>query len=421
MAAFSYTAINTAGKTIKGVVEGDSERQVRTQLRSQQLKPLTVSANREIKAKKTTKTKASGASRGRADGGFSMRGLFTPSLNTKERALVTRQLASLLQSGLPLDESLNTAAKQALRPAVQSILLSIRGRVLEGHSLAQAFSEHPKSFDTMFRSMVRAGESSGYLGQVLEQLAEYIERNQYTANKLKMAMIYPMVLLLVSVTVVGILMVFVVPDLVQVFQQNERTLPMLTRGLIAVSDLLSNWGWLILLVLVTSVVGFQYLIRNPNRRRAWHRFLLRVPLIKDVILLADSSRFAGTLSLLVESGVPLLQALRIATQVLGNTELQHACSDVTRVVQEGGALNKALRQAGWFPPLLVQMTASGEANGTLDKQLKHCATNQERELEMKLTTTMGIFEPAIVVLMGGSIAMIMMAILLPIFEMNNMV
>ncbi len=417
MAAFSYTAINSTGKTVKGVIEGDSERQVRAQLRSQQLKPLNVTtSSREVKAKKGPK-----AAKGNADGGFSLGGLFTPKLNTKERALVTRQLASLLQSGLPLDESLNTAAKQALRPAVQSILLGIRGRVLEGHSLAQAFSEHPKSFDTMYRSMVRAGESSGYLGQVLEQLAEYIERNQYTANKLKMAMIYPMVLLAVSVSVVGILMVFVVPDLVEVFQQNERTLPALTRGLIAVSDILSNWGWLILLVIFGAVVGFQYLIRHPSRRRVWHRYLLRVPLIKEVILLADSSRFAGTLSLLVESGVPLLQALRIATQVLGNSELQHACSDVTRVVQEGGALNKALRQAGWFPPLLVQMTASGEANGTLDKQLKHCATNQERELEMKLTTTMAIFEPAIVVLMGGSIALIMMAILLPIFEMNQMV
>lgn len=414
MAAFSYTAINTSGKTIKGVIEGDSERQVRAQLRSQQLKPLTVSTTREIKSSKRAKARKS-------DGGFSLGGLFTPKLNTKERALVTRQLASLLQSGLPLDESLNTAAKQALRPAVQSILLSIRSRVIEGHSLAQAFSEHPKSFDAMYRSMVRAGESSGYLGQVLEQLAEYIERNQYTANKLKMAMIYPTVLLLVSVTVVGILMVFVVPDLVQVFQQNERTLPWLTRALINVSDTLSNWGWLILTVIGLLIIGFQYLLRNPNRRRTWHRILLKVPIIKDVILLADSSRFAGTLSLLVESGVPLLQALRIATQVLGNSELQNACSDVSRTVQEGGSLNKALRQAGWFPPLLVQMTASGEANGTLDKQLKHCATNQERELEMKLTTTMGIFEPMIVVLMGGAIATIMMAILLPIFEMNNLV
>ncbi|WP_317932524.1 type II secretion system inner membrane protein GspF [Halioxenophilus sp. WMMB6] len=414
MAAFSYTAINNAGKTVKGVIEGDSERQVRAHLRGQQLKPLTVATTREKSAK-------GGGRKGAEASGFSLAKLFPASLNIKERALVTRQLASLLQSGLPLDESLNTAAKQAGRPAVQSILFSIRSRVLEGHSLAQAFSEHPKSFDSMYRSMVRAGESSGYLGQVMEQLAEYIERNQHTANKLKMAMIYPVVLLTVSVSVVTILMVFVVPDLVQMFEQNERTLPLITRILIGFSDLLRNFGWLILLLLIGGVVGFQYLIKNAERRRTWHRFLLRVPLVKSVILLADSSRFAGTLSLLVESGVPLLQALRIATQVLGNTELQHACSDVSRTVQEGGSLNKALKQAGWFPPLLVQMTASGEANGTLDKQLKHCATNQERELEMKLTTTLGIFEPAIVVIMGGAIAFIMMAILLPIFDLNQMV
>ena len=412
MPAFSYTAINPKGKTVKGVVEGDSERQVRAQLRGQQLKPLTVTTTRENKAKKDNKGKGSS---------FSLGNLFKPKLSVKERALVTRQLASLLQSGLPLDESLNTAAKQATRETTQSILFSIRSRVLEGHSLAQAFSEHPKSFDNMYRSMVKAGESSGYLGTVLEQLSEYIERNQHTTAKLQTAMIYPMVLLVVSASVVGILMVFVVPDLVQMFQTSERTLPLLTRILITMSDILTNFGAFILFGVFAAVVAFKQLIKNPERRRSWHHFVIRVPIVKDVILLADSSRFAGTLSLLVESGVPLLQALRIATQVLGNTHLQHACADVSRTVQEGGALHKALKQAGWFPPLLVQMTASGEANGTLDKQLKHCATNQERELEMKLTTTMGIFEPAIVVIMGGSIGLIMMAILLPIFELNQLV
>ncbi len=414
MAAFTYTALNNTGKTVKGIIEGDSERQVRSQLRSQQLKPLSVTAAGDKKVKAANgKNKSSSNS---AFGGF-----FTPKLSTKERALVTRQLASLLMSGLPLDESLNTAAKQATKESTQSILLSIRGRVLEGHSLAQAFSEHPKSFDNMYRSMVKAGESSGYLGQVLEQLAEYIERSQYTASKLKMAMIYPMVLLAVSISVVAILMVFVVPDLVGMFQRSERELPFITNLLIGTSHVLSSYGHFILIGLVAAIFGFKYLLKNEDRLRAWHRFLLRVPLIKDVILLAESSRFAGTLSLLSESGVPLLQGLRIATQVLGNTELRHACSDVTRSVQEGGSLNKALKQAGWFPPLLVQMTASGEANGTLDKQLKHCASNQERELEMTLTTVLGIFEPAIVVIMGGSIAFIMMAILLPIFELNQLV
>jgi general secretion pathway protein F len=413
MAAFSYTALNPSGKTVKGVMEGDSERQVRSQLRSQQLKPLTVATTREKKSE--AKTKSAGSSES-FFGGF-----FKPSLNIKERALVTRQLASLLQSGLPLDESLNTAAKQSTRESTQSILYSIRSRVLEGHSLAQAFGEHPKSFDTMYRSMVKAGESSGYLGQVLEQLAEYIERSQHTANKLKMAMIYPMVLLFVSISVVAVLMVFVVPDLVGMFQNNGRSLPLVTEILIAISDTLSNYGLIILLAIIAGVVGFNYALRDPGRLRLWHKFLLRIPVVKNIILLADSSRFAATLSLLVESGVPLLTALRIATQVINNTQLQHACKDVSKTVQEGGALNKALRQAGWFPPLLVQMTASGEINGTLDKQLKHCATNQERELEMALTTTMGIFEPAIVVLMGGMIAFIMMAILLPIFELNKMV
>ncbi|GAB2189855.1 GspF family T2SS innner membrane protein variant XcpS [Sessilibacter sp. MAH1] len=412
MAAFTYTALNSTGKTVKGVIEGDSERQVRAQLRTQQLKPLTVSSTNDKKSKNT----GAKASKNKSF----LSGLFGPKLTVKERALITRQLASLLLSGLPLDEAINTAAKQTTKPSTQSILLSIRSRVLEGHSLAQAFGEHPKSFDNMYRSMVRAGESSGYLGQVLEQLAEYIERSQYTASKLKAAMIYPIVLLCVSVSVVAILMVFVVPDLVGMFQRSERELPFITRVLIGASNGLSNYGIYILIAIIAAIFGFKSLLKNEKNLRAWHSFTLKVPLVKDVILLAESSRFAGTLSLLVESGVPLLQALRIATQVLSNTALRHACTDVSRSVQEGGSLHKALKNAGWFPPLLVQMTASGEANGTLDKQLKHCATNQERELEMMLTTVMGIFEPAIVVIMGISIAFIMIAILLPIFELNQL-
>ncbi|GLS27118.1 type II secretion system inner membrane protein GspF [Marinibactrum halimedae] len=417
MGAYSYTAINSSGKTVKGIIEGDSERQVRSQLRGKQLKPLTVSSARDGGKQKATQSSST-------EGGlFGLGGLslFAPKVTSKERSLLTRQLASLISSGLPLDESLNTAAKQANKPATQSVLFSIRSRVLEGHSLAQAFSEHPKSFDNMYRSMIRAGESSGYLGEILEQLAEYIERSEQARGKLKMAMIYPIVLLCVSIAVVTVLMVFVVPDLVGMFQQNERELPGITVFLIAFSDILTSYGLFILMGLAAAVSGFQYLLRKPSRLRAWHRFCLRVPLIKDVILLADSSRFAGTLSLLIHSGVPLLQALRISTQVLGNSELQSACSDVTRTVQEGGSLNKALRQVGWFPPLLVQMAASGEANGTLDHQLKHCAQNQERELEMTLATTLGIFEPLIVVFMGGAIAFIMLAILMPIFDMNKMV
>lgn len=413
MAAFSYTALNSSGKTVKGVMEGDSERQVRSQLRGQKLRPLTINSARGNT--RSTKSSSSNAS----SSGF-LSGLFKPKISDKEQTLITRQLASLLQSGLPLDETINTTANQATKESTKSVMLSIRGRVLEGHSLAQAFAEHPRSFDNMYRSMVKAGEASGYLGAVLEQLADYMERSQYTRNKLKMAMIYPMVLLAVSVSVVGILMVFVVPDLVGMFQKNGRDLPGITQFLIGFSDIISNYGLFIVIGFFGFITGFRYLLKDAKRLRMWHRFLLKVPLVKDVILLADSSRFAGTLSLLSESGVPLLQALRIATEVLGNTELKHACRDVTRSVQEGGALNKALKQAGWFPPLLVQMTASGEANGTLDKQLKHCAQNQERELEMTLASTMGIFEPLIVVIMGGAIAFIMMAILLPIFEMNKM-
>lgn len=414
MAAFSYTALNTKGKSVKGVLEGDSERQVRAQLRSKQMKPLSVEPA-SGSAAKSSPTANSGTQQN------FLSSLFAPKLSMRERSLVTRQLASLLQSGLPIDEALNTAAKQSNKPTTQGIILSIRGRVMEGHSLAQALAQHPSSFDNMYRSMVQAGETTGYLGKVLEQLAEYIERSEYTRSKLKMAAVYPLVLIAVSITVVTALMIFVVPDLVKMFQQNDRALPVATSILIFVSDLLTQFGVYILAALVAIGFGVRWLLTKPTNRRVWHRVLLKLPLIKNVVLLAESSRFAGTLSLLVQSGVPLLQALRIATQVMTNLELKESCGDLVRTVQEGGSLSTALRNVGWFPPLLVQMTASGEANGTLDQQLGYCSKNQERELEMTLSTTLGILEPLIVVVMGGAITFIMLAILLPIFDLNKMV
>ena len=413
MAAFSYTALNSQGKSVKGVLEGDSERHVRSQLRGKHLKPLSVVAASSSRPENGEAKKGSGLG--------SLGGLFAPKLSIRDRSLLTRQLASLLLSGLPIDEALNTAAKQSGKESTQGIILSIRSRVMEGHSLAQALAQHPASFDNMYRSMVQAGETTGYLGKVLEQLAEYIERSEYTRSKLRMAMVYPLVLIAVSISVVTALMVFVVPDLVGMFQQNDRTLPLATQILIYISDTLTNYGLFILLLLVAIGIGIRWLLTNPAYQRIWHRIVLKLPLIRNIVLLAESSRFAGTLSLLAQSGVPLLQALKISTQVMSNLELKESCSGLVRTVQEGGSLSTALRNVGWFPPLLVQMTASGEANGTLDQQLSYCSKNQERELEMSLSTTLGIFEPMIVVVMGGAIVFIMLAILLPIFDLNKMV
>ncbi len=403
MSAFSYRALDANGKTVKGTVEGDSERQVRAQLRSQQLRPLEVTGVTQQNTQSTP---------------FYKRG---KNLSGSELTLVTRQLASLVNSGLPLDESLKAAAKQHRKAHVKETLLHVRGKVLEGLSLAQALGDNPKAFDDMYRALVRAGESAGYLGPVLERLADYTETSQHTRQKLKGAMIYPFVLLAVSVLVISLLMAFVVPELIGIFEHSQRELPLLTRILVSSSHFITSYGLFCLVGLIGFAVACKYYLRVPARRRKWHGILLNMPVVGGVIVQSDSSRFAGTLSMLVGSGVPLLEALRIAGQVLSNLVMKDACEGVVSAVKEGSSLHRALDQAEIFPPLLVQMAASGEANGELDKQLDHAARNQERELELMLGTALGLLEPLTVVFMGGMVTLIVLAILMPIFDLNKLV
>ena len=409
MAAFTYQALNPDGKTVKGVIDGDSERHVRSLLRQKQLKPLEVKTSNR-REKPGTETKSSVFNFGK--GG--------PKLNYKDIALVTRQLASLLQSGLPLDEVLHAAATQSRKPPIKGLLLQVRSRVLEGLSLGQAMAESPRAFDTLYRAMVKAGESAGFLGPVLEQLAEYTETSQETRQKIQMAMMYPVILLVVSMGVVTALMAFVVPKLTGMFTQSKQELPAITDFLIATSDFIVNYGIFVFIGGVLAIVLFRQSIKEPSRKLKWDKFKLKLPLFGEFIRIAEAARYANTLGLLTKSGVPLLEALRIASQVLTNRVIQDASQGVAVAVQEGTALHKALDQAGEFPPLIVQMAASGEANGQLAEQLLHAARNQERELSFTLGTMMGLLEPAMIVFMAGIVFFIVMAIMLPIFKMNEM-
>lgn len=409
MGAYTYQALNAKGKKVKGVLEGDSERHIRSQLRSRQLKPLEVKSS----------SRRDSASEGKKGFSFGFSG--GPRLGYRDVSLVTRQLASLIQSGLPLDEVLQATAKQSRKPTVKSVLLQVRSRVLEGLSLAQAMAEVPRVFDGLYRAMIRAGESSGYLGPVLEQLADYTERSQETRQKLQMAMVYPVIMLFVSMTVVTVLMVKVVPKLIELFDRNQQELPTITRVLIGISHFLVNYGLFVLVAMVASFVLMKWLLRAESRRRKWHSIMLKLPVIGGLVLQAETSRYASTLGLLVNSGVPLLESLRIAAQVLTNMEMQKASLEVAVAVQEGSSLNRALDQTRIFPPLLVQMAASGEANGKLAEQLLHAARNQERELEFSVNTGLGLLEPLMVLFMAGLVSFIVIAILLPIFQMNQLI
>ena len=412
MGAYSYRALNESGKTIKGMMEGDSERQVRAQLRAKKLKPLEVNDAGNAKVR-------SGSDK--PGGRLSFLPTGQPKLKSRDLSLVTRQLASLISSGLPLDEALHATAKQAQKPAVKQVMLQIRTKVLEGFSFAQALAEHPGSFDDMYRAMVRAGESSGFLGPVLDRLADYTLNAQQLQSRLKTAMIYPIVLLIISLAVIVALMTFVVPDLVKLFAHSKRDLPFLTEALIATSDFIVGYGIWVFFAGIAVVYGIKRLLKNESRQRRWHKIQLKLPVIGSVVNQSNSARFASTLSLLMSSGVPLLQALRIAGQVMTNRVLQEACEDIANQVHEGAALNRAMEKADCFPPLLVQMVASGETNGTLPTQLEHAARDQQRELEMVLAVSLGLMEPATIVLLGGAVLVIVLAILQPIFEMNKMV
>jgi general secretion pathway protein F len=403
--AYRYRALNPAGKLVRGVLEADSERHVRTQLRGQRLRPVEVQTAARAESQRS---------------GFWHKMLPTR-VGTADLALLTRQLATLVQSNLPLADCLQAAAEQSRRPRLKAMLLQVRSRVSEGHTLAYALAEYPLVFSEMYRAMVAAGEHAGFLGPVLEQLADYAEQRQYSSQKLRMAMIYPFILLGVALLVIVALMVFVVPELVGIFAHSKRELPTLTKVLIATSDFFRSYTLWLFAGFAALLVGLRRLLRNPARRRTWHGLLLRVPGISRLLIAMDTARFASTLSILMASGVPLLEALRIAGQVLVNLALREESAMVAMQVQEGSSLSRALSRAGHFPPMMVHMVASGESSGSLEEMLQRSSQNQERELEMTLGTVMGLFEPLMVVLMGGVVLLIVLAILLPIFDLNTMV
>lgn len=402
MAAFSYRAVNTAGKVVKGTLEGDSERQVRSQLRVQKLKPINVESVKQKQEQTAQKS------------------FFAPRLKAKDLTLLTRQMASLVQSGMPLVDSLQGVAKQSRKQAVQSLVLQIRSRVLEGLSLAQALAEQPRSFDSMYRAMVNAGEQAGFLGPVLERLADYTENSQHAKQKLTSAMIYPMVLMVVCVGIVIALMTLVVPQLITVFERAKTELPWATQTLIGISDFLRDYGLYCLVGLVLAVIAFKRWLTLEANLRKWHRLLIKLPIIGHIIVQSDTARFAGTISMLLDSGVPLLQALRISSQTMNNLVLREEAEQVANTVQEGSSLHRALDKAEIFPPLMVQMAASGEMNGTLADQLGYAARSQERELDLQLSTALNIVEPVTIVSMALIVGGIMYAILTPIFGLSDL-
>ncbi|MEJ2565765.1 MAG: type II secretion system inner membrane protein GspF [Gammaproteobacteria bacterium] len=404
MGAFEFTALDEGGRERKGVLEADTPRQIRQQLREKGWAPLAVA---EVKQQEARRQISSPLLRRR--------------ISAVDLALITRQFATLIRSGLPVEEALQTLSRQTEKPRLKSLLMAVRSRVMEGHALATAFEDFPHVFPDLYRATVAAGEQSGYLDAVLERLADYTESRQTLQQKTMLALIYPLIVMGVSLLVVVFLMVYVVPEIVQVFEGIGQKLPLLTRSLIATSDFIRDNGIVLLVGIAAAVAALRALLRRSGPKRQLHRILLGLPMIGRLVRGLNTARFARTLSILTGSGVPVLEALRISATVVGNLPMRAAVEEGARRVREGAALHTALEHSGYFPPMTVHLIASGESSGKLDEMLERAAASQEREMEVLVTTITELFGPLLILVMGGIVLVIVLAILLPIFDLNQLV
>lgn len=403
MGAFEYTALDTGGKERKGILEGDTPRHIRQLLREKQLLPVTIS---EVAQKEAKRQRSFSLTRG---------------VSTADLSLFTRQLATLVRAGLPLEESLLAVSQQTEKPRVQSIVLGVRAKVMEGHPLADGLSDFPRVFPEIYRSTVGAGEQTGKLDTILERLADYTENREQIRQKILAAMLYPIVLSVMCFAIVCGLMVYVVPKVVAVFESAKGKLPLITQLLIATSDFVRNYGLYMLIIGGLAAFLFRRWLRNPANKRIWHRMQLRMPMVGKLSRGFNTARFTRTFSILSASSVPVLEALRISGEVVTNLPMRDAVNEAAARVREGAAIGRSLAVSKLFPPMTIHLISSGESSGELESMLERAAISQERELDGLLAGMVGLLGPMLIVGMGGFVMAIVFAMLLPIFEMNQLI
>ena len=406
MPAFQYVALNPQGKEIKGILEADSARQLRQTLRDQALTPMQVEPSNKQFDKSSNQH------------GFS---LFTPKLKSLDRVLFTRQLSTLLASSMPIEESLNAIAQQNEKQSNKALIMGIRSRVLEGNSLAQSLLEYPSSFSNLYCSSVAAGEQSGFLDQVLDNLSNYLEREHESYRNVEMALMYPIILLIVAFVIVGALMVYVLPDMIDVIENTGQTLPWATTLLISVTELLKSFWWVLLCGILALSLFIRGILNREKVRLIWDAYKFSLPIIGKIIRSSNSARFSNTLSILTKSGIPLVDSMKIASEVVANKALQTDLRTATQDVVEGKSLRESLENISHFPPMMMHMIGSGEKSGELDQMLARVAEYQQAEVERLVSTLVKLFEPAMMIIMGGTVLFIVMAVLLPILSMNQIV
>ncbi|TAK83885.1 MAG: type II secretion system protein GspF [Betaproteobacteria bacterium] len=398
MEAFRYEALDAAGRSVSGVVQADTPREARAQLREQGLLPSVLD-----KAHKRARQP------------------WARGLSAAQLSLLTRQMATLLDSGLTMEQALAALIEEAEAPLTREVLAGVKAEVMAGASLATALGSYARSFPEFYRALVHGGEESGALPTVLQHLADYLDARQALRQKTSLALLYPVLVAVVAIAIVTGLLVYVVPQVVQVFQQSRQALPLLTRALIGLSDFLrAAWPYLLLIVVGITVAAHMAL-RRPATRRGWHALLLALPWLGPLARGVDTSRFASTLAILVGGGVPLLGALASGARVMSNMVMREAVERAIERVREGVSLARALGETRAFPPLLVHLVASGEVSGKLEQMLGRAARLETQALERRLAVFLTLLEPLMILAMGAVVLLIVLAILLPIIEINQLV
>jgi general secretion pathway protein F len=403
MGAYEFVALDKSGKESKGLLEGDTAKQVRQILRERHLLPVSVT---EVAKKESRRQRSFSLRRG---------------LSAAELALLTRQLATLSQAGLPLEEALLAVSQQNENPRAQSILLGVRSRVIEGHALADGLGDFPQAFPELYRATVAAGEQSGHLDAVLERLAEFTETRQVLQQQVRNALIYPIALLVTASGIISFMLAYVVPKVVYVFENYDQQLPFLTRMMIGASDFIRDYWAAMIIGVIAVVFGIRQLLKQEGPKRKYHQLLLRVPVVNKLTRGINTARFTQTLSILAGSGVPILESLRIAAQVVVNVPMREAVEEASLRIREGAMISRSLATSRLFPPMTTHLISSGEASGRLEEMLARAAINQEREVDGLIATLLGIMQPLLVIIMAIVVLLIVLAILLPIFEINSLI
>jgi general secretion pathway protein F len=404
MPAFRFEAIDQAGKSQTGVLDADSARAARSQLRTQGLTPLVVEA-------------AGSRTRGERQQRLSL----GKRLSQREQAILTRQLASLLIAGLPLGETLSVLTEQSERDYIRELMAAIRAEVLGGHSFANALSQHPRDFPEIYRALVAAGEHTGRLGLVLSRLADYIEQSNALRQKIILAFTYPGIVTLIAFGIVTFLLSYVVPQVVNVFASTKQALPFLTVAMMALSGFVRSYWWAMLIGVILVSWFIKQLLARPGPRMAFDRWILTAPLLGKLVRGYNTVRFASTLAILTAAGVPILRALQAAGETLSNRAMRENVDDAIIRVREGTSLSRALGNTKTFPPVLVHLIRSGEATGDVTTMLDRASEGESRELERRTMFLTSLLEPLLILAMGGVVLVIVLAVMLPIIELNNLV